>query len=458
MWVYFWILFISLAATLSVTLAKPEKIYEYPYFMAVTFMVFIVPQAISLMRFPGGAATEWIAHALLMCCLCFAACWAGYQRPPVRSWQRRLAKPLRRDRLFHGGLAYVAISLFFGFLISGMTVEETGGSTWTGKVTIYDFFARLVYPGFAICLMTAMRTGGTIAWLATAVAAMGPIEACVLAGRRETTVLFLMTLVLTLYYQRGTKPPRLAIVFSVIFAMLAIPATGTYRGLASERDWGRIKQINLVDNFNNYLNSESILELRNATFLIEATRLSEDYQYGTGYWDMLVLRFVPAQWLGKEFKQSLMFHPTTEDTVGGLSKLGYAVPGGSTITGMGDSFQQLGWFGCLFFAAMGLLFKTLFRASRQHNCVFAQLFYIQIATSAMRAVTHQTLDFLPGLVYSSVFLGLLFLYARFPKSQGSRRSRKPRDLQSNPTVAPHSVTLAMSPNDETKDVKPEAER
>jgi len=437
-WVYFWILVGGLSATLVVTLFKPEKIYEYPYFMAAVFAVFIVPQGISLIRFPGAAGEEQVANVLLMSCLCFGACWAGYRRPPLRSLQQTLGQPINQDRLFLGGLAFIVISFFFNYLISQMTPEETGGSTWTGKVTIYGFFEDLIYPGFAIALSTALRTNRSFAWLAAAVGAIIPIQAAILSGRRENTVQFVLTLALTLYYQKKIKPPRLAIIFSVVFAMLAIPATGTYRSIAAERDWSQVSQIDLVGNFERYLNSESILELRNAALVMEATRLSDDYEYGAGYWDQLVFRFVPAQLLGKGFKDSLMFKSSDERTENELSNLGYDIPGGSTVTGMADSFQQFGWFGCLFFAALGLLFKTMFRATLQPNATFAQLFYILIGTSAMRAVTHQTIDFLPGLVYYSIFLGLLFLYARAPMTRRKRRAppQETHELPSNAAMPP----------------------
>src|SRR5260221_4944174 len=107
-WLYFWILVIPLEATLAVTLFKPEKIYEFPYFMAATFLVFIVPQAISLIRFPGVASEEIVTNVILMSCLCFGACWLGYQRPAVRSWQQKLTTPINLNRLFHGGLVFIA--------------------------------------------------------------------------------------------------------------------------------------------------------------------------------------------------------------------------------------------------------------------------------------------------------------------------------------------------------------
>ena len=452
---YFWILIAGLAVTLAVTLFKPERIYEYPFFMAAAFMVFIVPQAVSLMRFPGAAGEEQIARVLLMCCLCFGMCWAGYSLKPVQFLNRTLARPVNLDRLFHGGLVFIAVSYFFNHLISQMTEEQTGGSQWTGPVTIYGFFAGLIYPAFAICLFTAFRTNGWLAWFCVVVAAIQPLQASVLAGRRETTVLFLLTLALTLYYYRGIKPPRLAIVFSVLSAMLIIPATGTYRSIAAERDWEQIGQMDLVGNFEYYLNSESILELRNAALVMEATRLAGEYQYGAAYWDQLVFRFIPAQLVGKGLKDSLMFQPSDEHLKAELAKLGYDVPGGSTLTGMADAFQQFGWFGCIFFAGMGLLFKTLFRATQAPNPIFAQLFYILTATSAMRAITHQTIDFLPGLVYYTIFLGLLWLYVRLPemKSFGSHvETLKTEILEAESgrrrmKVAPFSVT---APENETR--------
>jgi hypothetical protein len=79
---------------------------------------------------------------------------------------------------------------------------------------------------------------------------------------------------------------------------------------------------------------------------------------------------------------------------------------------MGDSFQQFGYFGCGFFLLLAVIFRTLWLTSLQPSAFFAQLLYIQTSTSAMRAVTHQTVDYLPGLVYNVIFLGLAVWYAR----------------------------------------------
>jgi hypothetical protein len=358
-----------------------------------------------------------------------------------------LTHPVNLDRLFHGGLVFIGVSFFFSYLLSQMTEDEKGGSMWTGPSTIYGFFQGLIYPAFSICLFTALRTQRLLAWTATVVAAIQPLQATVLTGRREATIQFLLTLALTLFYHRGTKPPRWAMVAVIIGAMLAIPATGTYRGLAAKGEWDQVRQMDLVANFRRYLTEESTLELRNAAVFIEGTRRSKAYELGKGYWDQLVFRFVPAQLLGKEFKESLMFLPTVDRIHDEVATLGYDISIGSTLTGMSDSFRQFGWFGCIFFALLGVVFKSLFRASQQPNAIFAQLFYIQVGTSAMRTVTHQTVDFLPGLMYYAIFLGLLFLYARERSARPGVRhlTRRPPATQPVEQLAGPEAAAGISP-------------
>jgi hypothetical protein len=217
-------------------------------------------------------------------------------------------------------------------------------------------------------------------------------------------------------------------VTTILAVMLAIPATATYRRFQLQNDWEEVRQIDLVGNFNDFVNQESVLELRNAAMLIEAVRRSGDYEYGAGYWNHLVFRYVPAQILGESLKESLMIRRPNEGLERELAGMDYTNPVGSTVTAIGDSFQQFGYWGCLFFVVLGVFFRRLWGAAAPRNALFAQLLYMQSCTSAMRAVTHWTLDFLPGLLYNVTFLGAAFLYASIAKSNvrtGHSRNREP---------------------------------
>src|SRR5260370_26697294 len=211
--------------------------------------------------------------------------------------------------------------------------------------------------------------------------------------------------------------------------MLAIPATAPYRRFQLQNDWESVRQIDLVGNFRDFLNQESVLELRNAAMLIEAARRSGDYEYGAGYWNHLVFRYVPAQILGESLKQRLMIRHSGDALERELAGMDYTNPTGSTVTAMGDSFLQFGYWGCLFFVALGIFFRRLWLAATPRNALFAQLLYMQSCTSAMRAVTHWTLDFLPGLLYNLIFLGAAMIYARTGVSCPIRQRAPPARSQ-----------------------------
>lgn len=414
-----WIFVALLSGILIKGFMKPKRLLEYPYFMAATFLVFILPQVISLKRFPGMAPLESLTPVMIMTNLCLASCYLGYLIPPSKWIARHGSVPVRIDRLFQVGVIFIFVSIFFSYLISLMTAEETGGSMWTGRATIYLFFSQLVYPGFSIVFLTALTRRSFGAWFFTFLAALNPIITIVFAGRRESAALFVLTIGLTLFFHRRIIPPRLVIASGLVFAMLAIPATAKYRTAVSQEGVVGAKGIDLIGNFSRFLNEESILELRNAAVLIYATEVRENYDYGTAYWDQLVFRFVPAQIFGREFKENLMFEePKIDEEKEEEVEIGirsFTPPKGSTLTGMGDSFKQFGYFGCLFFAVVALIFRSLWETALQPNTFFAKLLYIQTSTSAMRSVTHQTVDFFPGLFYNVVFLGLAVLYARIPR-------------------------------------------
>lgn len=445
-----WVFVFMAGFILAKGFAKPRRFLEFPYFMAATFVVFIFPQVISLKRFPGSTPLESLTPVMLMTNLCLACCYLGYLLPPNQWIARHGSTPVKLDRLFHAGVIFILVSLFFNFLISRMSVEETGGSTWSGRVTIYHFFSQLVYPGFAISLFTALSRKSPLAWLFAFVAALNPLVAILFSGRRESAALFVLTIGLTYFYHRRWIPPRAVIAIGLAFAMLAIPATSKYRSAVSQEGVGGARKIDLVGNFKRFLNEESVLELRNAAVLIYATKIREDYDFGTAYWDQLVFRFVPAQIFGKEFKDRLMFDetkvdPEKEEAVE-IGVRSFSAPKGSTLTGMGDSFKQFGYSGCLFFALLAVIFRSLWETSLQPNTFFAKLLYIQTSTSAMRAVTHQTVDFFPGLLYNLIFLGMAVLYARVPRRSRSGKAPK-QQVMTEPSspVPPAASTPPSSP-------------
>jgi hypothetical protein len=406
--------FIPFALTCVVLLVaairRPRLIYEYPYFMAATFTAFILPQAYALYRDQWGGI--YLRMTLLMCFLCIACCWLGYQGRPHPALLSKLNIAIDLARFLQGGIALVLIGWYFTHKLGTLSEDELS-SKMTGISTVYLFFGGLVYPGFAICFYCALKRGWIIAWLAAFGAAVVPMQAALFYGRREPTVLFLMSVGLGMFFIKGKAAPRWAIIAAVLGGTLFIPSTAEYRQLAREDPFAAFKEINFTEQFREALAPDAISELKNATALIAATEETGDYEFGSGYWNQIVFRFVPAQFLGRDFKDSLMIGGEQRDMSDFVyDVLGFQLPVGLTVTGMGDSFNEFGYFGCLFFAAVGYLFKTLWAAANRPHGIVAQILYIQITTSAMRAATHQTIDFLPAFIYGLIFIGAIAFYAR----------------------------------------------
>lgn len=408
---FFFTLFVAGCAVLiTITLIRPQLVYQYPYFMAATFTVFILPQAYALYR--NGWGGFYLEPTLLMSFLCLAACWVGYIPRAHPGFIRKLNGPVNTDRFLHGGILMVLVGWYFTYKF-GTLPEEELSSMLTGIGTIYLFFGGLVYPGFAICFYCALKNRGAFARIISALAAWVPIQAAVFHGRREPTALFILSLGMSLFFIRGIRPPRWLVAALILGTMFIIPATGEYRKTAAEDPLTALKQIDFIEQFNDYFEPDAISELKNATVLIAATQESGDYGFGTEYWNRIVFRFVPAQFVGKKFKNSLMIGGEERDWDEIVARsASFDLPTGSTVTGLGDSFNQFGYLGCLVFAAIGYVFKNLWAAANEPDGTVAQILYIQVTTSAMRALTNQSIDFLPGLIYGAIFIGLVALYAK----------------------------------------------
>ncbi|HET9367020.1 MAG TPA: hypothetical protein VFO22_03035 [Candidatus Udaeobacter sp.] len=415
MGVFFGLFAAACVTLVGVTIVRPRLVYEYPYFMAAAFTAFVLPQAYAVYRNEWGGI--YGQTTLLMCFLCLACCWLGYQRRPHPALLQKFNFSIDARRFLVGGIALVLIGSYFTHKFATLQEEELAVTDPSGQLsgigTVYLFFGGLVYPGFAICFYCALKERWLIAWLAAIGAAVIPMQAALFYGRREPSVLFLMAVGLGLFFTKGKTAPRWTIIVAIMAAMFFIPATSEYRQMAREDPLAALKEIDFSQQFQESLAPEATSELKNATALIAATETTGSYGLGAGYWNELIFRFVPAQFVSKEFKSSLMIGGEHTDLADFVEQtLEIRLPPGTTVTGIGDSFNQFGYFGCLFFAAVGYLFKTLWAAANRPNGTIAQILYVQITTSAMRAATHQTLDFLPGFIYALIFIGGIAWFAK----------------------------------------------
>ncbi|MEM9273620.1 MAG: hypothetical protein AAGA80_11740, partial [Cyanobacteria bacterium P01_F01_bin.143] len=288
---------------------------------------------------------------------------------------------------------------------------------WTGLATIYIFLTKVIYIALAIFLLELIKRPSFKNFLFTSLAAVIPVLT-ILQGRRQATMTFFIIIGLCLWFVKKYIPPTIVIICLIILGLYIIPLFGRLRGdvwnLAAQNDWQALL-------FTSQQSLETVLEgdnleLRNAALIIDASATTSTYGYGTGWWDGIVFQYVPGQFLGYGFKNSLQFNwgPQQEN----LSDLyRYSIPRGSTATGIADAFREFDYYGCLFFALGGMIFKTLWVSAKYYYSKFSFLIYIGLMSPAMLAITHDIRRFWTEAIFQLLFVGIAIYFSKQNKSQ-----------------------------------------
>jgi hypothetical protein len=244
---YLYLLIAICIGLLGWGLIRLERIYQYPFFMGAIFISFILPQGFSLLMSPGPVSQQALERVLLMSCLCAAMCWVGYQLPLSRTLIAKLDVAINPKKLFHGGIIFIGVGSVSNFLISRLPDAVRDNTQWTGIITIYAFFAGLIYPGLTVILLSTLRRPTVGKIILTACASALPLQAIIFYGRREPTATFILTIGLSLYFVHRLVPPRWVAVCLVVLALFAIPLTASYRTIAKTGDWNQLSQLNPLE-------------------------------------------------------------------------------------------------------------------------------------------------------------------------------------------------------------------
>jgi hypothetical protein len=403
----------SLGLMLGGLLSRPGQ-YQYPFLAGAVFAGWLVPQAIGLYGnqiLPEGG----YERTLFMAVLCVVAIYVGNVscRKPWRSfaWQ------LDDRRLLIGATALSVFGYFFNLLIMELPAEQLGRQ-WTGIATIYYFFSQAQIFGYAIAAILYARTRRLLALALAALNLVFYTEVILYAARRGLAIDIGLITLLALWFGRGWVMPRVLMVSGAVVAMLLVFNISAIRQIGYDSagygvggghilSMEELSNIDFVGKFNEIL-SKGSEELTNAIYDMSAAAESGTYDFGQSYWNAFVFRYVPAQFLGRDIKESLMF-----DLPESAAKdmFGYRRTPGATPTGLSDSFAAFWFFGAGVFFVISRIMATLYLAAvRQHR--IAQILYLVSITSALQAITHVSWWFFTPWIQYFMFLLPVFVWAR----------------------------------------------
>lgn len=408
-------------------------IYEFPFITAVTFLMYIIPQAFGLYNNPFPVSPLGLELTMLMGIFCLLCCWRGYaQAQPNHSILSKLNFTCSVDKLFHCGIIYTVIGTIFFYLIGQLPTELTEETQWSGITVAYLFFAQLIYPGFAMLLIPTLLTPSPLRYAICFPAIfLLMIRGLVLARRTEMALLLLITLVSFFFIKKYTVP-RSLVILGVIIGLLYTHGIGEYRSEIVEAD---LKQFNLQFFFLEFTWLTDLIDvilkmnwfnvfdrlwageasvsdvLRYGAATVEATNNVGQFGLGTGYWNRVVFHFIPRQIVGSDIKQMFYFPaPDYHNIVFNYFKT-QAFRTGLTVTVIGELFREFWFFGAFLYWILAGYFKQLwFLAASLKNPIF-QVFYVIIIPFVGTAVSHGLANLFVQFIYYIIFMIPVILYS-----------------------------------------------
>ena len=392
----YWLLCLICVGLILWGLRFKERIYQAPFVMGAMFASFILPQGLGIVYQESELSDIIILRLLVMSCLCAINIWIGYKIPIPKYFLCKPAIEYNRNKIINVAFIYVVLGILFWVLIfrlpGGYGLKTVGQST--GIFTIYILFARnFSYVGFVITIFEFIYRPNRAKLLLLILASIMPAGRVIFFGRRTITGFLLLSIGVATYFQKHRLPPRLLIVSIVISAFILIPFIGDQRGLLSNR-WDASSEISITQGLEDIVSGEDTKELRNAALIIDTTINKNAHGWGKTYWNRMIFRYIPAQLLGSNFKKNLQLEMIdVRDYF--YNSYGYKRQIGTTSTGIGDSFSQFDYFGCLVFGLIAFVSKLQWFSAYTKKDYLAQIRLPYFLTASMLAVTHGTQYFLP---------------------------------------------------------------
>lgn len=377
---------------------------HYPFWVALSFTGFALPQVISLAR-SGAYPGESLEKYVVMASLCLGATHFGFICGSRATVGARLRTLFLRKTYVHRlrWLAFFYIVLgavFLGCLyLSGV---QFANQYWEGPPVIYIYFTGFMVYGFVVAADLYLQTGDTLDLALALFGATYLLLRAVIHGRRSSALLLVIILLGLLWFRRRKRVPVWS-VFGVVAAGLVISASmHAYRSAVADRlEFSELADIAFIDTFIGSFREGQASEVTNACYVIEATDRTRLFDYGTYNWNAAVWAFVPRQLVGADFKQSLMLPFDVEGDIYHL--FGHIKKTGSTLTGVADSYSAFSYAGCIKFFliafALGVLYVNAGRGS-----TLAILLYVMLLPKGLTSFTHGTHEFTNALIQFGLFV------------------------------------------------------
>jgi hypothetical protein len=288
---------------------------------------------------------------------------------------------------------------------------EKGGMT--GIATIYLTLAFVGRYGAILAAIIFMRAKDWLL-LVLVLPQLWNYYQLFLIGRRGPTGEIMVIICMLLFFYRQWALPFWLMLLGVFGMAVFCFNIGTIRATVEQPLSERIEAIRAGDPLDSLTlqgmaRDPQFVEVFNAAKFMEAKAQGKNYTYGLHFWNQLVFGYVPAQIVGREFKESLKFTLTDD-----AEKAGFEKSTGTCETGIGEAFMAYGYFGCGLFFVLGAFMRWAWEGAIRKNILHQ--FVIMLCTlQAVMTFSSQLWAFVNLLVSIALFAGPLLWWSNVPR-------------------------------------------
>ena len=409
-WFLFGIFVTVAAAMVAPAIWREDYRLQFPCLAGLTVIYQVALPLAALNTQPEEVSAASLRRFSVMAILCLLAAWAGYE------WRLGSKHPglMRFDprRLVVSALILVALGGFFTFRYSAVTPEfdpEKGGMT--GIATIYLTLAIVGRYGAILAAILFMRSKD---WklLVLVLPQLWTYYQLFLIGRRGPTGEVIVVICMLLFFYRQWAIPLWLMLLGVFGMAVFCFNIGTIRATVGQPLSERIEAVRAGDPLDSFTmqgmarDRGKYVEVFNAAKFMETKAQGGHYTYGLHFWNQLVFGYVPAQFVGREFKESLKF-PLTDDA----EEAGFEKSAGTCETGIGEAFMAYGYFGCGLFFVLGAFMRWAWEGAIRKN-ILHQFVLMLCTLQAVMAFSSQLWAFLNLLASIALFAGPSLWWSR----------------------------------------------
>jgi hypothetical protein len=394
---------------------------QFPCLAGFTVLYQVALPMASLLKHPDEISQTAISRFGVMAILCLCAAWAGYLWHQPRS--NTAYYRFNENKLIVGVFFLVAGGAYFAWKTAHTEADlDPETHNWTGTIVIYVTLAQTMRFGGIIAAILFFRTRKWV-WLFIALPQLLYYTYLFYGGRRSATGEAIVVICMLFFFYRKWVVPMWMMIAGTFALALFCFNINVIRQTADDSLVERMQAIQATDPLESITTEgmaekRTFVEIYNAANYMEAKAKGGHYNCGLVYWNSLVFGFVPAQILGREFKNSLMIQLPDDTSMTGFTK---AV--GTCETGIAEVFMAFGYFGFGLFFVLGVFMRWLWEGA-QKGSVLHQFLLMICTLRAVMSFSSQLWTIVNLLVSIAIFAGPWLWWSYTNSSTNERLPRR----------------------------------